>query len=274
MKFQYLGTAAAEGIPAIYCRCDVCVKSRRLGGRNIRTRSQALVDGKLLIDYNADTFCHFQREGLDLTDVKDVIITHVHGDHFYTQELSYLREGYAHVEDGYKVTVYGSEDVVPELSKLLDKTSGRLEIKTVSPFETFEAAGLSIKPVPAVHGTPHPYLYVISDGKKKIFYCHDSGIPRDEVFANFKASGDRFDMVSIDCTGGANESLGYDAHMCLGYAEIVREKLFSIGAADDNTVFVLNHFSHNGLSVVYDDFKLIREKRGFMTSYDGMVLDI
>ena len=43
MKLKYLGTAAAEGLPGIYCECDNCKKSRKLGGKNIRSRSQALI---------------------------------------------------------------------------------------------------------------------------------------------------------------------------------------------------------------------------------------
>ena len=31
MKIQYLGTAAAEGIPAIFCECETCKKTRELG---------------------------------------------------------------------------------------------------------------------------------------------------------------------------------------------------------------------------------------------------
>lgn len=48
MKIKYLGTAAAEGIPALFCRCDICKEARKRGGREIRTRSQAIIDEKLL----------------------------------------------------------------------------------------------------------------------------------------------------------------------------------------------------------------------------------
>ena len=58
MKIQYLGTAAAEGYPALFCECENCTKAKQLGGKNIRSRSQALIDDKLLIDYNADTNLH------------------------------------------------------------------------------------------------------------------------------------------------------------------------------------------------------------------------
>ena len=47
MIFQYLGTAAAEGWPGLFCDCQACEKARAKGGRNIRTRSQAIVDGGL-----------------------------------------------------------------------------------------------------------------------------------------------------------------------------------------------------------------------------------
>lgn len=49
MKLQYLGTAAAEGIPAAFCTCPVCKHARQEKGREIRSRSQMLLDGELLI---------------------------------------------------------------------------------------------------------------------------------------------------------------------------------------------------------------------------------
>ena len=51
MKIQFLGTAAAEGFPAIFCNCEYCNKARELKGKNIRTRSQAIIDDKILLDF-------------------------------------------------------------------------------------------------------------------------------------------------------------------------------------------------------------------------------
>ena len=50
MKFTYLGTSSCEGIPALFCNCPRCEGARRLGGKNIRTRTQALINEDLLID--------------------------------------------------------------------------------------------------------------------------------------------------------------------------------------------------------------------------------
>ena len=66
MKIKFLGTAAAEGVPAIGCCCEVCKKARALGGRNIRSRSQALINNDLLIEFNPDTVWHMNAYGLAL----------------------------------------------------------------------------------------------------------------------------------------------------------------------------------------------------------------
>ena len=56
MKLTFLGTAAAEGFPAIFCNCEYCKEARKLGGKNIRSRSQTLINDDLLIDLPADSY--------------------------------------------------------------------------------------------------------------------------------------------------------------------------------------------------------------------------
>ena len=63
MKILYMGTAAAEGWPALFCSCPICTQARDHGGKNLRTRTQALLDGSLLIDFPPDTYSHALRYG-------------------------------------------------------------------------------------------------------------------------------------------------------------------------------------------------------------------
>ncbi|MDX7017975.1 carbon-phosphorus lyase, partial [Klebsiella aerogenes] len=49
MKLHFLGTAASEGIPNPFCRCEHCLKARKLAGKDIRTHSSAIVDDIMLI---------------------------------------------------------------------------------------------------------------------------------------------------------------------------------------------------------------------------------
>lgn len=57
MKLTYFGTAAAEGWPGIFCHCVYCERAKQLGGKNIRTRSQALLDDTLLFDLGRTPIC-------------------------------------------------------------------------------------------------------------------------------------------------------------------------------------------------------------------------
>ena len=83
MKIQFLGTAAYDVIPSLFCKCDTCMRARKLRGRNIRSRSQALVNDDLLLDFNPDTVMHFQRFEIDPNKITTCLITHSHEDHLY-----------------------------------------------------------------------------------------------------------------------------------------------------------------------------------------------
>ena len=113
MKLQYLGTAAAEGVPGLFCQGDVCINARARGDREIRSRSQAIVNDRLIIDLPCDTFYHAARFGIDLTRARHILITHVHGDHTFPWELYNIRRGLAHFKDADMdgIHLYGSEDV-------------------------------------------------------------------------------------------------------------------------------------------------------------------
>lgn len=109
MKIQYLGTAAAEGIPAIFCECETCKRTKLLGGKNIRTRSQAVIDGRILIDFPADTYAHYLKWNIPLDKIKACIITHSHSDHLYPAEIQIRSAGFAHINSGKPLTFYAAE---------------------------------------------------------------------------------------------------------------------------------------------------------------------
>ena len=67
MKIQYWGTAAAEGVPGIFCSCDTCKAARIKKGRCVRTRSQLLINDDLLVDFGPDTFAHTLKYDFDMS---------------------------------------------------------------------------------------------------------------------------------------------------------------------------------------------------------------
>ncbi|MBR5446442.1 MAG: MBL fold metallo-hydrolase [Clostridia bacterium] len=277
MKFQYLGTSTAEGLPTMFCKCPVCEKSRKIGGRAIRTRTQAAVDGTLLIDFPPETSWHMQREGLCLADFTDVLITHRHMDHLYPADLEILRHGFAYPPEHTRLVFRGSaevgEYVRPFVETYLEK-EGTAAFAEVTPFAPFRTGRYTVTPLPAVHAPDAgPVIYQITDGEKTILYAHDTNYFREDVWTYWENTPVRFDFVSLDCTYALADSPSA-GHMNLEKNKAVRARMLEMGIADENTVFVCNHFSHNGGNAAYDDFVPAALSEGFLTSYDGMAIEI
>ncbi len=278
MKLQYWGTAAAEGIPAIFCRCETCKKARERGGRNLRGRPNALIDGVLKIDFNADTYGQSLKYGVDLTEIHHLLVTHTHSDHWYQNDIAMRRQGFGHFCGGdASFTVYGSDKVQEQMAWMLNDKglAGRVAGVLLKPFDTVQIEKYTVTAYPGHHAPgAGPLIYAISDGEKTLLYCHDSGPLSEEVWEHWRVSGMRFDYVSMDCTEGATPSMSYGHHMNFARNIEMRKRLLDEGIADEKTVFCCNHFSHNGAHALYDEFVEIAAKEGFITSYDGMVVEI
>lgn len=276
MEFQYLGTAAAEGIPALFCQCPNCERSRKIGGRAIRTRSQALIDGTLLIDFPADSYHHFLTQNIDTQKISACLITHTHADHLYPQDLMQLTPTCAKVTEGFHIEFCGSDKVgaaiAPQLTAL--EKHQRTSFTELTAFVPTAVGKYTVTALPSIHDPKSgPFFYMISDGEKTVLYAHDTHYFHDDVWAYFAETKPHFDLVSLDCTN-ACLPLTYVGHMGLPENAQVRRRMLEMGVADDTTLFICNHYSHNGTHVVYDDFLPLAAKEGFLISYDGMKITL
>ena len=283
MQLTYLGTAAAEGLPAVFCNCPVCRQAARLGGRNIRTRSQSLVNRDLLIDLPTDTYLHKLQNGLDLSAVKYVFVTHWHMDHFYPQELTVRGSYYSHGMVSPELEIYCAAETRAQFEKVSweanPETLSALHFHILRAFQPVRAGEYTVTPLPANHmhelesnGKPHPYFYLIEAEGRRLLYAHDTGLFLPEVWDFLKDRGP-IQLVSLDGTSGLRECGPKAGHMGLPDNIRVREKLLEMGVCDGETKFILNHFSHNG-GMVYDEYAPLAAEKGFAVSYDGMAVEV
>ena len=277
MKIQYLGTAAAEGLPALFCECETCKRAAFLGGRNIRTRSQAIIDDTLLIDYPADTYMHFLTRGIPLGKINTCIITHSHGDHLYPAEIEMRKNGFSHLKNTSPLTFYAAESGYNAITNVItahDIPESDVKAVKVTPFVPFVAEGYTVTPIKAEHDKKaSPVFYAVEKDSRSLLYAHDTSEPCEESMQCLRGFEKPFDIISLDCTQANDETVPYVGHMCLNKCDAFREVLLREGIANKNTIFILNHFSHNGKDSVYDDFSKIASARGFLTSYDGMTVE-
>lgn len=272
MKLFYLGTAAAEGMPAVFCNCKYCNEARRLGGKNIRTRSQALINDDLLIDLPPDTYSHFLKQNIQGHKIKYLFVTHSHQDHLYIPELNMRSGAFAHDMQVPKLQVFCSEGAYNKINAEIKNPIG-FNVTLIKPFEIVKLPEYEIISLPARHYSGDNAIFYIIKGDKTILYAHDTGYFYDEVFDYLKSSNIVFDLISLDCTNVDLKILDTGGHMGLENIERLVKKLTKIGVINDKTIKVINHFSHNA-----NPLQKVLEKRvkpfGFKVAYDGMKIEV
>lgn len=272
MKITYLGTAAAEGFPAVFCNCEHCREARKLGGKNIRTRSQTLINDDLLIDLPADTYSHFLNNNIEGDKIKCLLVTHSHQDHFYPDEFK-LRQGvYAHNMRAERLKMYCSGGTKRIMEKLQDEIS-TVDFEALKPFYAVAMGDYKITALPARHYPGDGALFYIIQKEKTILYAHDTGYFYDEVFDYIRNKGFVFDLVSLDCTNIDIPISDEGSHMGVDNINRVIKKLEDIGAVNDKTIKVVNHFSHNA-GPIHSRLEERVKDYGYKVSYDGLSIEI
>lgn len=280
MKLQYLGTAAAERVPALFCHCSVCTYAREHGGKEIRTQSQSLLDdGDLLIDFPGDSYLHALQQQVDYSDLENLLITHWHSDHFYGEDLAFRMKGYGNALTN-QLTVYGSGEVEKFFNRAFElegrKDEERITFRVLKPYETYLISHYLVLPLPAQHGLfqEDSFIYALQDqtSGKSLFYTHDTGLPLEKDLDFLAAHQWQFDLVSLDCTEQKREKSG-GTHMVFADNLCLIEKLKARHLVSDQTVYVANHFSHNG-GLTHEEMVKLGESQGIQTAYDGFVVEV
>ena len=196
MEIKILGSGGGEGYPALFCGCEHCNAARKAGGKSLRSLSQTLIDGKLLIDLPPDTHMHFMQNGINFGEIENVLITHVHDDHYCPNLLSTRGTDFAPVLRCEKLHVYGNADVERlfdgyyKLFPIREEIRKNIVFHTLQPFESVSICGYKVTPLKANHAPEQVALnYIIDDGKSALLYLLDSGYPTDETLENGQHSG-------------------------------------------------------------------------------------
>lgn len=278
MKIKYLGTAASEGWPAVFCNCASCNEAWKTGGKNIRTRSQMLINDDFLVDMPCDTYMHALTHGMRLDLVKYLLITHSHEDHFYLDDLNHRGWVFAHDMREPDLSVLSNESVAKKYTDFAANASPHIKNKIKwsvgVPYKTYTLGGYTIIPLPANHmKDEQAYIYVIQNDGKTMLYCNDTGFLFPEVFDFIERTGLRFDLISLDCTMVNNPVPDTGTHMGFDACSRVLARLRQKGALNKNCRTVATHFSHNG-KLMHDALCHEGEKYGLEIAYDGFTLDI
>jgi ribonuclease BN (tRNA processing enzyme) len=149
-------------------------------------KSATLFGGTILVDTGADIVPGLRRTGVDPNDISLVLLTHLHGDHFFGTGFL-IAEAYALAEPRKSELVIvgppGTEDAIRGLLGLAYPvsdpesflTKGRVTFLVAEPGENVDEQGISISVYSANHGRMPALSYRLADGSGQSFYFSGDG---------------------------------------------------------------------------------------------------
>ncbi|WP_442593822.1 MBL fold metallo-hydrolase [Neobacillus sp. D3-1R] len=269
MKIHLLGTSAAEGFPGIFCQCEHCRNARELGGKNIRTRTSAIIDDTLKIDFPPDTNLHVLRDNIDLSKVTDLIITHTHTDHLYAEDISMKLPIYANKQN-YPLNIHGHDLPLYFCRTRIEETDEYFTFNLLKPFKSYQVGSFKVTGLLADHARLETcMLYAIEKNGKSFLYGHDTGWFPDETWEWL--NGRQFDAALLDCTNG-NIPVKRN-HLNIEAVIEIQSRFVKESILKPNGKIVVTHFSHN-IGLLHEDLEEIFNPYGIDVAYDGMKFTI
>jgi len=279
MELLFLGTAASEGYPNAFCACANCDRARAVGGRSLRKRSAALIDGELLCDLGPDLMAAAIAHGVSLAGVRWCIQTHAHHDHLDPAHLI-SRSPHCGV-DAPLLTYYATHGALRlaasrlgddvSLDGLLDPEVGRrlnLQVCPVEPGETFQAGPYRIIAVPAAHGRGiSPLLYIIERDGRAIIYATDTGPFPDLAWDVLRVWGGTLDLVVLDHTFGMKERSSGHLNAEQFREQIARMRDERLLASECRVV--AHHLGHHS-NPDHETLVAMAADWGYEVAYDGL----
>ena len=273
MRIQFLGTAAAEGIPALFCNCETCRTARQRGGKDLRRRTAYLVDDDTMVDFGPDIFWQSMAYGIELEKIQRLLISHSHPDHLAVKELQWRAMGYCNVDTD--MTLYGDQAVMDTLHAEMEYFTPQryhLRLQLAFPGDTFTDGDMTITAIRASHACPPeiPLNYVIQRGGVTALIGHDSGWWREEsweILRRFK-----LDIVVMEGTCGFGQPDYQSYHMGANAVVRLHDELRKQGILKEDATAVVSHFSHNG-HALHDHLEEFFAPHGIQVAYDGMVVE-
>lgn len=269
MKIQLLGTAAAEGYPAIFCKCDSCNRARGLGGKDIRTRTSAIIDDLLKIDFPPDTYHHVLTHNLDLGNIEHLLFTHTHHDHFHPEDIRMRTPIFAHAIQ-YPLNIYGNDVVMAKCQNVLASSKESFKLHRIQPFVKVQIGDYQVTPLPADHNPLETcLLFYIEKGNKRLLYGHDTGWFPEQTWSFLE--DEQLDIVILDCTNGLIP--GRKNHMDIDAVKEIKAVFADKHIIKSTSKVIATHFSHN-INLSHQDLQNLLEPSGIEVSYDGMIIEI
>jgi len=282
MRILFLGTSAATSFPLAFCRCRVCEKARINKGKDIRKRSSVIINNDMLIDFGPDVITSSNMYNVDLTNVKYILQTHGHSDHFDAGHLITRLKEYA-AQNVNHVCLIGSKETVKSLDRRLKVEDPNvdlfdqdwlirlnIDIKFICSGDNIKIGDYSITAIESLHDiNENSLVYIISHKNKSILYGTDLLKISEKAWEILKTCC--LDLVILDHTYGKGFNSG--GHLDAGQLADIISKMKEEKIIHSNSLVYATHISHEG-NDTHDIMERLAAENGYHIAYDGLEIKI
>lgn len=250
---QFWGTSAAEGTPAPFCRCEGCLHARKVGGKNIKTRSCFRLTDKIMIDLGADAVQQAIKYG-DIADVEHVLVSHTHDDHLNPHMLMEAMWSKNYRKPLHYYFTDKAFDIVDHWrnnSWILKGKVRSFEEEGLVVFhqweygKRYELDGLFITPIRGAHfgnvgENTALFLIELPDGRT-LFHGLDSGPYYPETLEALK--GRHIDHYIVEAAAGLRIP-NDKQHINFPMVRELADQLIAQGTLDETSTLYISHINH------------------------------
>ncbi len=280
MKVLVLGTAAATGIPLVFCNCKVCKNARENKSKDVRTRSSILINDEFLIDLNPDICTQTITNNVDLGKVKYLALTHSHIDHFDAGHFITRWSEYA-TQDLEHLNIFCSKGTSLDINNQIKEVTFDIfsdfwqknmnySLNILADGATKELADYKITAIDSKHdGNVESLVYIISYQNKHLFYGTDLlEITAEawEILKNYK-----LDIVFLDQTYGKGFNNG--GHLDTEQVASIIKKMTEENIIDSKSLVYATHISHEG-NGNHSEMEITAQQNNYHIAYDGLLIEI
>lgn len=261
MELLFLGTGAADWSP----------KSK--GGALYRRVSSALVNDDLLIDPGPSIYEFAEDCGKpDLyKNVKNVILTHSHSDHFNAQTLMRLTR-----ESNFELHFHAQPAAYEKLKAAAIEGDKLPVFHPLTPMSAEMIGDYEILPCFANHGDlPEgeiPLNYIVKQSERSFFYGSDSGWLMYETYKQIKIA--KPNAMIFECTTGyAPGDERVFGHTNIAMIGIMMESIVAQRATAEDCKYYTTHMART-LHTTHEDTAERLAPFCVTPAYDGLIIKI
>ncbi|MBQ4140046.1 MAG: hypothetical protein IJD70_01810 [Clostridia bacterium] len=261
MELLFLGTGAADWSP------------KHKGGSLYRRLSSALVGDDLLIDPGPCIYDFAEDYGKpDLyKNVKNVILTHSHSDHFNAQTLIRLTK-----ESSFELHFWAQPAAYEKLKAAASDSDVLPVFHPLTPMAGVIIGDYEVLPCYANHGDlpagEIPLNFIVKQGDRSFFYGSDSGWLMYETYKKIKKA--KPNAMIFECTTGyAPGDERVFGHTNIAMIGIMMESIVAQKATADDCKYYATHMART-LHTTHEDTAARLAPFGVTPAYDGLKIQV